>query len=122
MIHHITLDLPASIWQTSNQRLHWAARNRRTATVRMLARHAARGLPAVDRCRVTAAIGYPTASRADPSNAAPTVKAVLDGITDAGGWADDDSRHVLAVTYTRGPETRRRGMYRVVIEIEEVAD
>ncbi len=120
MIHTIAIDVPAAAWQTSNQRLHWAVKARRTATVRMLARHAARGLPVVEHCRVTAAIGYPTASRADPSNAAPTVKACLDGITDAGGWADDDSEHVIAVTYTRGPETRRRGMYRVVIQIEEV--
>lgn len=120
MIHTISVDVHATYWLTSNQRHHWAVKARRTATVRMLARHAARGLPVVERCRVTAAIGYPTASKADPSNAAPTVKACLDGLTDAGVWPDDDSRHVLAVTYVRGPETRRRGMYHVVIQIEEV--
>lgn len=123
MIHTVTLHLPAGIWLTSNQRLHWRPKAERTASIRLLARHAARGLPVVDRCRVTAAIGYPTASRADPSNAAPTVKAVLDGITDAaGGWPDDDSEHVLAVTYVRGETTKRRGVYRVEIEIEEVGD
>ena len=119
MIHTVTVDVHATYWLTSNMRQHWAAKARSTAAIRLLARHAARGLPVVDRCRVTAAIGYPTASRADPSNAAPTVKAVLDGITDAaGGWPDDDSEHVLAVTYVRGEATKRRGMYRV--EIEEV--
>ena len=120
MIHTISVDAHATYWLTSNQRLHWADRSRRTAAIRLLARHAARELPVVEHCRVTAAIGYPTASKADPSNAAPTVKAVLDGITDAGVWADGDSEHVLAVTYVRGETTKRRGMYRVEIEIEEV--
>lgn len=32
--------------------------------------------------------------RRDPSNWTPTVKAVLDGFTDAAVWEDDDSRHV----------------------------
>lgn len=122
MTHTLTLDLPAGIWLTSNLRLHWRPESERTASIRLLARHAARGLPVIERCRVTAAIGYPTAARADPSNAAPTVKACLDGITDArGGWADDDSEHVVSVAYVRGPETGRRGVYRVGIEIEEVA-
>lgn len=122
MTHTITLDLPAGIWLTSNMRLHWRPKAERTASIRLLARHTARTAPVIERCRVTASIGYPTAGRADPSNAAPTVKAVLDGITDsAGGWADDDSDHVISVAYVRGPETQRRGVYRVVIEIEEVA-
>lgn len=115
----ILLDIPAGIWLTSNQRLHWRAKAERTAAIRALARVAARGHQAVTRVAVTVAVSYPTSRRADPSNAAPTVKAALDGITDAGVWPDDDSEHVVSVTYVRGETTHQRGLYRLAINLEE---
>ncbi len=39
-------------------------------------------------------IHYPKRqARADPDNLAPTVKHLVDGLTDAGLWADDDYQH-----------------------------
>ncbi|MEF2737453.1 MAG: hypothetical protein U0N15_09645, partial [Bifidobacterium choerinum] len=48
-------------------------------------------------------IHYPKKpARADPDNLAPTVKHLIDGLTDAGLWADDDYQHLRRRTYTMG--------------------
>lgn len=120
MTHEIVLDIPKTLWWTSNSRLHWAAKSKRTAHIRNMARAHAHGMTPLNRVEVTAWISYPRAGTADPSNASPVVKAALDGITDAGGWPDDDSEHVQAVTYRRGPNTRTPGLWRVRLELLEV--
>ena len=118
----IDLDVPAALWLTANGREHWREKARRTKALRTLAY--AHCTPRTTRfdgpVDVTAIISYPTARRADPANASPTVKAVLDGIVDAGLLADDDHRHVPRVTFERGPDTRRRGIYHVAIRLTAV--
>ncbi|MFJ4107913.1 hypothetical protein [Oerskovia enterophila] len=117
------LEFTKNEWWSSNDRLHWAVKSKLTKNARSKARDAAvvAGLPVFDRAHVTAWISYPRASKADPSNAAPCVKALLDGITDADGygWVDDDSTHVVAVTYRRGPHTKRPGTWVIRLQIEE---
>lgn len=72
--------------------------------------------PVFDRCRVECAIAYPpSAHRADPANAASTVKPLVDGLTDAGLWVDDDSTHVLSVSYRRDPEPAPSGSHMVTV-------
>ena len=51
-------------------------------------------------------------SRVDVDNAQPTLKAVLDGITDAGAWGDDNSEH-RARPYRRGPRSPVKDHYRI---------
>lgn len=115
------LEFTKAEWFTSNQRHHWAVKMKLTRNARSKARDAAivAGLPRVDRVHVTAWISYPRASKADPSNSAPCVKACLDGCTDAGIWIDDDSEHVVAVTYRRGPHTQRPGTWVIRLQIDE---
>ena len=119
----IDLDVPAALWLTANGREHWREKARRTKALRALAH--ARCTPRTTRyggpVNVTAIISYPTARKADPSNAAPTVKALLDGIVDAGVLGDDDHRHVPRVSFERGPDTKTRGLYRVCIDLEPSA-
>ncbi|MEF2736710.1 MAG: hypothetical protein U0N15_05740 [Bifidobacterium choerinum] len=55
--------------------------------------------------------------RADPDNLAPTVKHLVDGLTDAGMWADDDYTHLRRRTYTMGEPTNRAGVWRIDIHI-----
>ena len=92
----LTLTIPDAWWMTSNQRLHWADKAKRTFAVRhmaaMLAR--ARRIPRYEVVHVTAFIQYPTGGRADPGNASPTVKAAIDGLVDAGIVADDTSAYM----------------------------
>lgn len=115
MTSTLTLDIPSALWLTSNQRLHWAAKAKRTRAIRHLAAVRARAekLPRFEVAHVTAYIGYPTNAKADPGNAAPTVKAVLDGLTDAGIWPDDNHEHVVGPDYRRDTKTGRLGMHRV---------
>lgn len=123
----LLLTIPDVWWLTSNQRLHWAAKAKRVAQVRQLAGWEATrarrddGLGPFERVHVCAWIGYPTRAKADPSNSAPTVKAVLDGLTDGRMWADDDSEHVVAVEYRRDPQHSERGFHTVRLTLTDQA-
>lgn len=113
----LVIDVPANEWLSANDRRHWADKARRTKALRhraaILARQA--HLTVATPCIVVAEIGYPRNSRADPANASDAVKPILDGLTDASAWADDDSEHVPAVTYRRGSKTDRQGWHRITL-------
>lgn len=105
----IALTLHPAVWLTANQRLHWSTRMRRTRMLRSLAASEARITGAAGKrlgaSTVTAMIGYPTQTRADPANAAPTVKAIIDGLVDARVWDDDDHTHPQRRLRTRPAES-----------------
>ena len=124
-VHQWTFDIPTDLWMSANQRTHWAVRARRTRTLRteaaLRAHHAGRHDP-LDRVHVTATIGYPRTGRADPANAAPTVKALIDGIVDAGLIPDDDHTHLTGPDYRRGPTTGRPGIHTVTLTIVPIPE
>lgn len=121
MTQQLTLDIPGKLWQSSNQRLHHMDRARRTKQVRTMAGWQARQLaPVTDRVHVLAYISSPRRSRADVGNSYPTVKAILDGLTDAHIWADDDDEHIIGPDLRRGDPTHQTGLYRVRIVITPV--
>ena len=68
---------------------------------------------------VTCIIELDTARRFDPPNAYPTIKALVDGMTDAGVWTDDNSEVIGAMTFRRGAGKAERGFKRVTIEVRE---
>jgi crossover junction endodeoxyribonuclease RusA len=107
--------IPADHWLSANQRMHWAPKAKRTAALRDMGDVMAHvhKVPQQGTTHVAAFIGYLKAGRADPSNAAPTVKALIDGLVDAGVWADDDSTHVIGPTYLRDPKSSTPGHYTV---------
>jgi crossover junction endodeoxyribonuclease RusA len=102
----VTLDFAVlnAHWISANDRLHWAEKARRTKVLRQYGHAVALAAGARDLgvSHVAAFIGYPRNGKADPANAAPTVKALIDGMVDAGAWPDDDSTYVLGPTYLRG--------------------
>lgn len=121
----MTLDIHKSYWWTTNaeRRMHWAERSRRARTVRQIAAVHARKLTPAERFEATVTVCYPNASRRqDPANVAGTVaKAAIDGaVTDRGLLPDDDSEHLVAVTYRRGENTGRPGWYRLILTFDEV--
>lgn len=121
--HVFTIRVHKVLWLTANQRLHWSTRMRRTRMLRAYAASEARihGLagkrlgPSI----VTAVIGYPAATRADPANAAPTVKAIIDGLVDARVWDDDDHTHLPLVAFARDPQKPPKGIHTVTLIIQE---
>lgn len=85
----------------ANDRLHWARKARRTAELRTAAAWSAKNLTPVDRKQhVVVTFHFTNRNRRDVSNWSPTAKAILDGITDAGVWADDNDAWVV------GPDLR----------------
>lgn len=124
MSQTMTLDLTRDLWWTSNDlvNMHRMTRHRKSSAVRLLAKQTAKQvLTPVGSCRLTVTACLPTARTFDPSNIAGTVaKHAIDGLTDAGIWADDDSEHVVETTYKRGPKTSVAGIYRLVFTLEEV--
>ena len=119
----LTFTIPAELWLSANQRLHWAPKSKRTAWLRKLGYLTARDekLEDVGTAHVAAFIGYPRNGKADPANAAPTIKALIDGLVDAGVWPDDDHTHVIGPTCLRDPKSGD-GAYRVrlVLTLQEV--
>ena len=111
----LIFDVPEAEWLTANGRYHWREKARRTKALRHRASIAARGVVAPDPCLVVVHVGYATGVKADPSNAFPTAKALIDGCVDAGMWPDDDSTHILGPTFLRGPKHGRSGFH--VVEL-----
>lgn len=121
--HTLMIQVPPNLWLTANQRLHWSTRMRRVRMLRAYAASEARihGLAGLrlGPCVVTAVIGYPTRGRADPTNAEPTVKAIIDGLVDARVWDDDDHTHLPLVAFARDPQKSPKGIRTVTLIIQE---
>lgn len=122
MTHELLLDIAKTEWMSANQRLHWRVRSTRTRRIRTATAEAAvlANLPGLQRAHITAHIAYPRDGRADPANAAPTVKAMVDGLVDAGVIPDDDHTHLTGPDYRRDPKTGRPGTWTIRLEITEV--
>lgn len=111
----LVLDIPRAWWMSSNDRMHWTQKGERTRWVRAYTAAAARAanLPRYEMAMVWAFIQYPRAGRVDPMNAAPTLKAAIDGLVDAGVFPDDDHQHVLGPAPLREPGKAPKDTYRI---------
>lgn len=82
-----------------NDRDHWSTKAKRTAAWRQAAFIHGSNLKRTARLpvpfdSVTVTCWFYGARQKDPSNLMPSVKAVVDGLTSAGWWDDDDADHV----------------------------
>lgn len=62
----------------------------------------------------------PTRRKMDPANLYPTVKPLIDGLTDSGWWADDNFDHLRVICFKYGGVSGERGKYHIKIDITEV--
>lgn len=115
----LTFTIPPDLWLSANDRMHWAPKAKRTAALRQLGYVTARAekVHGLGPTHVAAFIGYLRGGRADPANCG-VVKPLIDGMTDAGVWPDDDSTHVIGPTYLRDPKTTN-GAYSVRLVLTE---
>lgn len=74
---------------TANQRMHWRKKATITAEVRLATRLLANRIPELGKCRVTLTWVVLTNHRRDADNVVPTLKAMCDGLVDAGIVRDD---------------------------------
>lgn len=104
----------------SNNRAHWAVNYRKGRELRLYGYAVSKRLKIgpLKQASVTVVV-HPGArtKKFDPANWAPTAKALMDGMTDAGVWADDDSKHVLAVTYIAGARRRKTAVELRVVDV-----
>lgn len=92
----VAFPAPAQL-MTLNQRHHWAVRSQLTKRWRNTAAQAAWQIPQPRRQPpATVELVLPVADqrRRDPHNYSPTLKAVIDGLVDAGLWPDDTPEYV----------------------------
>lgn len=115
----LNLTIPDDWWMSANHRSHWTKRKTASANLRVytLAECQRARLPkGLSRVRLVAWITYPTAAHVDPNNAAPTTKAITDGLVDYGLVADDDHAHVLGPDHRYAGVTKGRRTVRIVVE------
>ncbi|MER5301345.1 hypothetical protein ABT039_17985 [Streptomyces lasiicapitis] len=108
---------------SSNQRLHHMAEYRLTKRLRHEAELTARsrGLPLLERAAVYYVLHpRPIKRKRDPGNWAPTAKAYVDGLVDAGLLPDDNSDHLLGPYPEMAPPVTTGGA-RISLVIVEIA-
>ena len=90
--------IPQSIYVSQNHRLHRMEKAARVATMRHLAFVQSRNLPPVPTpCVMDVDIGWPDKRRRDRSNAASSIKALVDGLVPH-LIEDDSDAHITAET------------------------
>lgn len=63
-----------------------------------------------------------TNGRIDPPNFYPTIKHLIDGLTDASWWKDDNFNHLKEVSFVYGGVSDVKGEYKFVLDIEEIVE
>ncbi|RLP70894.1 hypothetical protein D9V30_00205 [Mycetocola reblochoni] len=111
---------------TANQRLHWAKKAKITAAVRRVAAAHFRDFPPVARVRVELEWHVLTAHRRDVDNIVPTLKALADGLVDAGIAPDDtpqfmDKRMPVIIYHPPG-EPGRPDKAHMVLRVTEIQE
>lgn len=110
-------------WLNANDRIHWSQKAKLTRDWRANAWGAAmcvqmRPTPWLVKAHVVATLHFGDDRRRDVGNYAPTVKAAVDGLVDAGVIPDDSDRYLI------GPDLRRgdaSGVPRIVLTVTELS-
>ena len=98
---------------SSNDRMHYAVKMQINKHLREVGRYVVlseKGLTkpiySPDKpCEVRVIVNPPSRRRIDPANFYPTVKPLIDGMTDAGMWTDDNAEIVQEVAFRLGKVT-----------------
>lgn len=73
------------------------------------------------RCEATLTVFTPTQREGDTDNLQPTMKALMDGLTDANLWPDDNNKIVKFTKYQHGGISGHKG-YRLEVDIDEAKE
>ena len=127
----LVFDVPVKRMLNSNQRLHPMTKAARSKWLRGLASE--RGVTLFSGSgdgsflfdgpvEVTVTVCPTTRSRMDPPNVYPSVKALVDGLTDAGWWEDDHWRFLPLMRFTYGGRSPVKGCYRLIVDVRRCGD
>lgn len=105
---------------SANDRLHFHVKAEITAYLRALAgkEEMTEHYSPENPCDVIVTLYSPTKRASDPPNYYPTVKALLDGLTDAGLWTDDNYHIINLLAFKYGGLSGVKGTYRIDIEVK----
>ncbi|MFS1663330.1 hypothetical protein [Streptococcus sp. zg-JUN1979] len=108
----------------ANDRPHWTQRQRITSYLRHIAKlsgQEGKCIPYTNKrpCGLIVTIYSPTKRRLDPPNLNPTIKALVDGLTDAGVWVDDNHEVIKETLFRYGGLSDIKGKYKIVLETVE---
>ena len=115
---------------SANDRMHFQKKAKITKFLRELAKYEGLntlkdyfGLPFSEekQCFVQVLIFSPTARIYDPPNWSPTSKALLDGLTDAGFWTDDNYNIIKHTIFSHGGKSGTKN-YKIKLLIREVRE
>jgi crossover junction endodeoxyribonuclease RusA len=108
MSEPLILAVPANgrLWLSANDRRHWQPQRKIISSWRehttWLAKAA--NLPRLESAHIIAELIFTNVSRRrDATNWAPTAKACVDGLVDAGVFEDDDNTRVIGPDMRMGP-------------------
>lgn len=109
---------------SSNDRLHHIVKSQITSHLRELAsetdfladHYEVPRFTPENKCYIVVVVNPPTNRRMDSPNWYPTVKALIDGLSDAGIFEDDDDSVISSVTFIRGQKTDNK-KYRLDLHI-----
>lgn len=111
-------------WINANERSHWGGRSGKTKLWREAARLAAEesGIPHLERAWVQAFFTFGGTRKRDVGNLFPTVKACVDGFTDADLWQDDRDGIITGPDLRRAAGDAKGRPFGVEFRIFEVID
>lgn len=114
---------------------HWRAKMGTIARLREMAKTAGEDAKQAkdiffDKFEIIVTVKPPTRRKLDPPNFYPTIKPIIDGLTDAGWWEDDNYKHMLETRFrygglagiTNSDGTKATDMFRVILEFREILD
>lgn len=126
----LTFELDRKQMISANDRLHFQKKAKITKFLRQLAHYEGQntlrdyfGLPFNEDkpCKVTVWVFAPTNRRYDPPNWSPTTKALLDGLTDAKFWTDDNYHVIKSTDFRHGGKSGNK-KYRIELEISRITE
>lgn len=115
---------------SANDRLHFQQKAKITRFLRQLANYEGQntlrdyfGLPYNEKkpCKVIVWVYAPTNRIYDPPNWSPTSKALLDGLTDAKFWTDDNYHVIKSTDFRHGGKSGNK-KYRIELEISSITE
>ncbi|MDH6277494.1 crossover junction endodeoxyribonuclease RusA [Aurantimicrobium minutum] len=105
---------------TSNQRMHWGQKMTLTRKVRRVAAKESAHIPALGKCRVQLVWLVLDNRRRDVDNVVPTLKAMCDGLVDAGLVPDDTPEYMMKLMPVIHKVDREFGPAKLQLIIEEM--
>lgn len=105
MILDLIFEIPRKILINANalSGMHYHDKGNRARKLRELGYEQTKDLTTrFNQYEIEVVVYAPTRRRLDPPNLYPTVKHLIDGITDAQLWVDDDWKHMTKMSFSYG--------------------